>query len=127
MPIAVGTLPSGTVLAVGDTGGEEKHTITDAESVVQNGHQHALGRLKADKLQISFPTGGNAHSMPGQTPGGSGDVAPQPQADYSVFGTATLQTDTVSIPSTPTPMNNLPPYIAVYFLQRTAREFYVVT
>ena len=30
-PIGAGTLPSGTVLAVGDTGGEEKHVLTIPE------------------------------------------------------------------------------------------------
>lgn len=123
-PIAVGTLPSGLVLNVGDTGGEEKHTITEAESVVQSSHQHAVARMRSDHFQLAFPTGGNAHAMPGYAPGGSGDVTPASQSDYSTFGATTLQTDTVSVPSTPTAMNNMPPYIAVYFLQRTARLFY---
>ena len=125
MPITAGTLLSGLVLNVGDTGGEEKHLLTIAEAGIDPNHQHAVARASANNQQIAIPTGGVATAIPGQAIGGSGDVTPSAEADYSAFGTSTLQTDTPGSPQTTVPHNCLSPYVTGFLLQRTTRLFYV--
>lgn len=124
-PITAGTLASGTILAVGNTGGEEKHLLTIAEAGIDPNHQHAVARINANNQQIAIPTGGTATHIAGQAVGGSGDVPPAAQSDYSAFGAATLQTDTPGSPQTTVSHQNMPPYITGYLLQRTSRLYYV--
>jgi hypothetical protein len=104
-PITAGILPSGTVLSVGGTGGEENHTLLTSE---MPSHVH------------SFPTpywgvvvsGGAAGTFTG--------------SDMVISNAATGATGGSSASGNPTvPHNNLPPFIVGFLLQRTARQFYV--
>jgi len=124
-PITAGTLPSSKILSVGNTGGEENHLLTIAEAGIDPNHQHAVARLNSAATQIAIPTGGVATHIPGQAVGGSGDVTPAAEADYSAFGVATLQTDTPGSPQTTVVHNTMPPYITGFMLQRTTRLYYV--
>ncbi len=96
-PIAAGTLPSGTVLAQGATGGEEKHVLTIAELAA---HTHdmlhnSIGENHAGGVSVT------AFEQPGseQTASTGGDVA----------------------------HNTMPPFVVGYLLQRTTRQFYAIT
>jgi hypothetical protein len=101
-PIGAGTLPSGTALAVGDTGGEEKHILTIPELPA---HTHDGPANEADST-----SGGDYHAAwtenDGTTP-----VLP-PRATGSTGGGLGH--------------NTMPPYYTVYSLRRTARQFYAV-
>ena len=112
-PIAVGTLPSLLALAVGDKGGEENHSLTLAESAP---HSHTVPIYKDGMNIPDFVTGhGVVLGESGTRPGG--------------LPLSTLPTDTqggTGSPAVVSPHNTMPPYIAVYFLQRTSRLFYSV-
>jgi hypothetical protein len=125
--VTAGTLPSGAVLQLGNTGGEESHLLTPAEAGIDPRHQHAVARANSNYHQIALPTGGTPTSIPGYAIGGSGDSTPSAQADYSVFGASTLQTDLPNNPQTVVPHNTMPPYVVGYLIQRTSRLFYAVT
>jgi hypothetical protein len=100
-PLPVGTLPSGTSVALASTGGEEKHALTDAEGAVHT-HTSAVPFTNTDGW------GGGVI--------GSGSLP--------VDGTATANTDSVS--SLGTAHNNMPPYYGVYLIKRSARIYYRV-
>lgn len=108
MPIGAGTLPSGTILAVGDTGGEEKHVLIPAEGgfylPVDAPHlddgDAQLGNLKSLR---SFVMDG--HEC------GAIDAIGTPSAPFTLGS------------QTPTAHNTLPPYTTLTFLRRTARQF----
>lgn len=104
-PIAAGNLPSGKVLAIGGTGGEENHTLTENELAP---HAHNVSFLFKE-----VPTGFT---------GGA--------AQPALFLNATYPNPTI----TPTdsdgggqPHNNIPPYVVGYLLQRTTRLFYSIS
>jgi hypothetical protein len=101
-PIVVGTLPSGTVLNVNDTGGEESHLLTVAE---MPSHLH------------SFQPPENANSPSGSGKYTTGGDATEGQ--IAAYNTATTGGDTAH--------NNIPPYVVGYLLQRTTRQFYTIT
>lgn len=94
-PVGVGTFPSGTPVAVGGTGGEEKHTLITSE---MPSHTHTV------TVEPTTSAGGNPTTL--------------------------NQGAGLNLPSSSTggdqPHNTLPPYVGVYFLQRTARLFYSV-
>lgn len=109
-PLATGNLPiSGISVAVGDAGGEEKHTLTSAEMPP---HVHDITQnLFSDSL-----------SRGGQT-----CLAKNPQGDGT--GPATLITDSTGGSGTPAAAQahqNLPPYFGMTWLRRTDRLFYIV-
>lgn len=103
-PLGVGTLPSGTAVAVTNTGGEEKHTLIEEEIPA---HTHAL------------------HYTPNHaTDNGAGP-------DIEVFRTATASDPSLSPDSfggdadnETVAHNTMPPYYTVFFLKKTARQFY---
>lgn len=102
MPLGVGTLPSGTAVAVGDTGGEEKHTLV-------------LSELPNPLAPLVVET--------------SGDASPVSQSRL----TAGNANQTYGAQSFPIPNvgggnghQNLPPYLGIYFIERTNRQYYVV-
>lgn len=103
-PLGAGTLPSGTVVAPGQTGGEEKHALALTEmpyhthSVRQDTGNYGTATDKPLSSDATLPltnigfTGGN--------PGNNNATDPH---------------------------NTMPPYTGVTFMQRTSRLFYTVT
>lgn len=114
-PIVAGTLPSGTVLAVGDTGGEEEVTLTSEQAgpgalLVNSAYMNkcAGGSTTEDLHHFSLngvQIGGHVHDGLDMT-------------DVPVPLTAS------EVPNTP--HNNMPPYVVGYLLQRTSKLFYSV-
>lgn len=108
VPVGVGTLlPSNTPLNVGDTGGVDEHVIDISE---MPSHVH---RITAHAT--SDPDNGN-----GIIGGGNGTTGP-----FTYDDTAISTSNHLSIESQggDDPLNLMPPYIAVYFLRRTARIY----
>lgn len=104
-PIGVGTLPdTGTVLAVGSTGGEELHELTQQEMPP---HTHDIAILPS----VDFGSG-SATMRRLDTSGDFNDV------------TSTRSTGGQGTPPEVVGHNTLPPYYALYFLRKTARTHY---
>lgn len=109
-PIGAGTLPSGTVLAIGDTGGEEKHILAANElpaafslSATLDGHRTNTETLAPQWLA---------------PPGSAYSSATTPPTELGTFPFVNAGGGQGA--------NNLPPYYALSFLRRTGREYYVV-
>lgn len=98
MPIAAGTLPSGTALAIGDTGGEEKHLLTLAESP---SHDH--GFVAGDNPIVGAATG--TFTIP------------------TVAGAASRARNFESAGGDQ-PHNNLPPYFVIQVLRKSLRKYW---
>lgn len=119
MPVGVGTLPiSGTVLAVGDTGGLEKVTLTtqnvpgpDINLWVGGSDGSASGIKEALQTVDNPHAGTSAAYQSSDGVSGHNDYVQNPYGDAS--GAATAH-------------ENLPPYLACYLLRRTTRLFYAV-
>lgn len=99
-PMGPGTLPSGTAVAVTNTGGEEKHALTEEE--LPNIEIHT--RQRTDLVD----GGGSAASLVHATFGA--------QVTVDEFG-GDASGNTVA-------HNNLPPYYGIFFIRRTARLYY---
>jgi hypothetical protein len=100
-PLGPGTLASGTVVAVTNTGGEEKHELTEEE----------LPNITIQTKQRSdLQDGGGsiAHFTHATFPGDTVDV--------DEFG-GDADGETVA-------HNNMPPYYGIFFIRRTARTHY---
>lgn len=97
-PIGPGTLPSTTTIAVGDTGGEEKHALTSAENAA---HTHVVPGSTTPQGNGDFDVTGGTAGTPAVYPGTS-DSGSSGNGD---------------------PHNNIPPYYGIFFIRRTAREF----
>jgi hypothetical protein len=112
-PIGPGTLPlSGTVIAVGDTGGVDQVTLTEAQTPE---HTHKMAKnvssstsLQTDQKAIAWNglfSGNNAYVLTeGDTPADIGKSGPS--------GSGQAHT-------------NMSPYISTYFIRRTSRQFYL--
>lgn len=103
MPLGAGTSPAGTIVLSGGTGGEETHLLTVAEIPA---HQHS-----------EFCADSSADAI-----GGAG-------ANRRTFGLASTTDGIDSNISTSsvgggTAHNNMPPFVGVFFIKRTARIFY---
>lgn len=103
-PLGVGALPSGTVINVGTTGGEEKHSLTEQEMpphthdftvIAQNSAASGSGAITGG--DNNNPNDGEFH---GTTENAGGDSATPPVVVAH---------------------NTMPPYYGVYFIERTAR------
>lgn len=109
-PIGVGTLPSGTVLAVGDTGGSEKHVLT------------------ANELPASFSLNAtlDGHRTNTETLGPQW-LAP-PGSDYSSATTPPTELATFPFvnPGGGQGHSTLPPFWTVFFLRRTDKQYFAV-
>lgn len=101
-PLGVGTLESGTVVGVGDSGGEEEHLLKKGE-LPAHSHYFLADHSMVEIMQ--FKAGD--HNIPNEDRGWKAN----PQN----------QTDSVG---NDTPHNNMPPYLGVLFIRRTARLFY---
>ncbi len=101
-PVTAGTLPSGAVLAQGATGGEEKHTLLQAELPVVSNPSNVQGVVDnpSTTLGAAVTSGGSIERLVATPLPGLGGSA--------------------------TPMNLLNPYVVGYLLQRTTRLFYAV-
>jgi microcystin-dependent protein len=97
MPLGVGTLPSTTVVALGDVGGEENHLLLDTESGVAS-HTHD-------------PLAGATGFLDNVASGGAGDDV----GGVLIRHDATTGDVTGGAASAADSHNNLPPYIAAYF------------
>ena len=99
-PVGVGSFESGAAATINGTGGEEKHTLT-IEEIPAHTHNVPIQGFNAEQDTNSGneygADGKNALNITSNAIGG--DVA----------------------------HNNLPPYYGVYFIKRTAREYYTVT
>lgn len=111
VPVGVGTLsPSGTVLAVGDTGGVDQLTLTGNQSgLPAHSHEEQCATAGSDAVG-----GGGANR---RTFGIVGSAVPQ------ASGMETISEGPTDAVETHT---NMPPYIATYFIKRTARMYYTV-
>lgn len=101
-PIVRGTLPSTTVLEVGDTGGEETHSLTKEEMPP---HTHDVTRpLRKDSGDPSWESGkGEQFTVQTSSAGGTGD------------------------PPVVVAHNTMPPYVTGILLQRTNRTHYLIS
>lgn len=114
-PMGVGTLPSGALVNVNDTGGEETHKLT-LQELFPHGHFEGVAVNRA------VPNGGQT-----DTSGNGGFVGP-----ISLGGVEEFSKISGGDPATGNPPTNslghntLSLYYGVYFLQRTSRLFYVV-
>jgi len=117
MPVGVGTLPlAGTALAVGDTGGADQVTLT-AEQLPA--HKHPV-----------YPDGRENEWAHYSYDSGSTDGTNQEPAWPITSGSADQTSELFAQNQTGTTgsaHNNMPPYRTVYFIKRTARQFYTQT
>jgi microcystin-dependent protein len=114
-PVGAGTLPSGTILAIGDTGGEEKHILTVAELAK---HNHPVD------INFDSDTGvGIAPNEQGYTSMAAGQVDGTLNHGDMLSNT---NTNLASQTGADTAHNTMPPYYTLTFLRRTEREYYIV-
>lgn len=112
IPIAAGTLPSGTVLSVGNTGGEEKHQL------LINELPQLVMTLAATGLNFSLPT-----PTAGNYIAGSDTRFPSIPHNTDVL-TKPLGGNASNVADA---HNTMPPYVVGTLLQRSARLFYSVS
>lgn len=105
-PVGTGTLPSGTVIAVGDKSGEEKHVLLPTELAV-----HSHGMTQFGKATASGETADVAGALVAR-PSAPGFEISETTDDFPAVATVGHQ--------------NMPPYLGVTFLRRTVRQFYVI-
>ena len=105
-PLGVGTLESGTSVAVTDTGGEEKHTLIQDELP---DHEHTLTVNEFNNWDSS-----NASAAQFLLGDQAVQSANSSKPNVTVDGGGSDEAH-----------NNMPPYYGVYFIKRTARQYYV--
>lgn len=126
--LAPGELESGKIVAVGDEGGFENHTLTAAEGATAD-HRHTLGRFFSN----SGPGNDDPYMLTGsqQATGwsrrvsGQGELSELNVEDPSLTGDWLISSPAGSQEDVD-PHNNMPPYRAAYVIQRTARLYYTV-
>lgn len=99
-PLGVGTLPSELAVAVGATGGEEKHVLTMEE----------LPASIPPCKQNHFITQGSNGTNAQVTTGGASFKSSEPDETFSPLGSGVAH-------------NTMPPYVGVYFIRRTVRIY----
>lgn len=100
-PLTTGTLASGTVIAQGDTGGEEEVEL-DIDEIPEHTHDVTAPGRQDPNTNTSWEKGSGAdETITSQPAGGDPDG------------------DTV-------PHNNMPPYVGMCWLRRTSRMFYTI-
>lgn len=129
MPIQPGTLPSTAVIAAGDTGGEEKHTLLPTE-MPAHAHQEFAEEV-AQGLAYTGPWKAIDANNPQVANENNYDNAGT-GASYYVSGSnkaATLGRSSVAGgdgSGNTVAHNNLPPYFGIWFIQRTNRLYYSI-
>ena len=117
-PIGAGTLPSTTVLTVGDTGGVEENPL--------GAHTHTVGRMEQTSGNDSddgyFLTG--ASTKAGAALGIPGELNNPQAGDISTFSGPYFVTSAVN-ETVVEP--NMPPYYALHFIRRTSRQYFAIT
>lgn len=109
-PLVAGTLPSGTILAVGDQGGEEKHVLVQTE--LPSAWNSITSVLKAWRT--------NLETLAGQWLAPSAALGGGPTTPATETGTFTFANE-----GGDQGHNTMPPYAVGYLLQRTPlRQFY---
>lgn len=125
VPIGVGLIPGSapaSTLALGDTGGEAQHALTEAEGAVGQ-HIHPFGLSHAGNDDAYFKKAGAPNTVPGYTgyyiTGSDGNIeTPETTADLY---TSPSGNDGAGV--TAAAHTNLQPYKAVNFARRTARIY----
>ncbi len=118
-PIGAGTLPSGKVLAVGDTGGEES-VILAAD---QANHFHGFGdgdtagrdALLCRRSWSSIPVGTGIQNVDTTVPA----TITTPGMSGGAFGTS----DSIATSADTVAHENMTPYLTLTFLRRTSRIY----
>lgn len=101
-PLGVGTLPSGIVIGVGTTGGEENHSLTVPELAP---HLHAVG-VKYREV------------------GCNGDCSALQLDTANTAGLFSDSTGGAGTPPVVVPHNTMPPYYGIHFIRKTIRQYY---
>lgn len=130
-PMPAGTLPSGTVLALGQTGGEENHILASGESFP---HRHKLFTTEqvapsdGDNSPSNISLNDSVASSDNPTGGRPSNYSLQKGSIPPTIGVSSTELGDTSV--TPAvaalPHNNIPPFIVGYLLQRTAKLYYAV-
>lgn len=116
-PLGPGTLPSTTIINVGDTGGEEKHELVEAE-IPEHSHLLATEGVE-DSTALSSPDQFLDRS---RDEGDNQDYALRgDDTEPSAGQTGKFGGDT---DGDTTPHNNMPPFLGIFFITKTARRFY---
>lgn len=97
-PVGVGTFAHEGSVAVGDTGGKDQHTLTVSE---MPSHGHGI-----NGKTFVYSTAGGAVNLPAGSTWGY--ISPTNEGGDD-------------------PHTNVPPYLGVFFIKRTARLYYVAT
>jgi len=100
-PLTTGTLPGGTVVAQGDTGGEEEHALLLKEIPPHHHDVTTFGRQDPNTNTSWEKGSGPDETVQSEDTGGE---------DGAVV-----------------PHNNMPPWVGMCWLRRTSRKFYTVT
>ena len=112
MPIGVGTLPdTSTAINVGDDGGAETHTLTNAQLPEVNVLWHGANANENLGNDAYSSANGDDYSLMTQG-AGIPRIAVQDGKVVSLVG------------ANDEAHNNMPPYHTVYFIGRTIRQFY---
>lgn len=118
-PLAAGTLPSGTVVSVDDTGGEEDHTLTVQENAP---HTHDVELISPNSSKWSDGASGSGKiSSGGGSLSAGGDTAITANAPF--FNTAVSGGDSTGAG---VGHNTMPPFFGMNWIRRTDKIFYVV-
>jgi hypothetical protein len=120
-PLGVGTFPAppigtGASVAVTNVGGEQIHKITLQEMFP---HQHFVGSNDS-----TAQDGGNNNQEFVRNYNNPANNGPNALSNFQGGDPATVIN---GVPTDSLAHNTVPPYYTVYFLQRTKKQFYVVT
>lgn len=119
-PLGAGTLlPSNTVKAVGDSGGEDVHSQTLAELVP---HTHVIKTVEPILSKWAGNQSGAGKIVTGDVGIAEGEASIL--ANNPFF--EALNAGGTGTPPVVTPAPNMPPYYTVSFIVRSAREYYRV-